>query len=128
MAPTIAPLVNSLADERVRSRANWLSGIANSLALIGSPAMVTGLIAAGAATVWIGLLCLGCLGTVAISARLRRRLTVEQDRVDTPGEETPAPATARPPLCAVPISGCPSAQTPPPAGEAVMRAMVPWAA
>jgi MFS family permease len=88
MAPTMAPLVNILADERVRGRANSLSGAANSLALIASPAIVTGLIAAGAATVWIGLLCLASLGTVAISARLRRRLTATQDLVDAPGEAT----------------------------------------
>jgi hypothetical protein len=37
MSPTMAPLVNSLADERVRGRANSLSGMANSLALSGRP-------------------------------------------------------------------------------------------
>jgi hypothetical protein len=29
--------------------------------------------------VWIALLCLGCLGTVAIAARLRVTVTTEQD-------------------------------------------------
>lgn len=51
-----------------------------------SPAIATGLIAVGAARVWIGLLCLGCLGTVAIGAVLRRTLSLEQDQVQ-PGKE-----------------------------------------
>ena len=97
MSPTMAPLVNSLADERVRGQANSLSGMANSLALIASPAIVTGVVV-GAAAVWIGLLCLGCLGTVAISARLRRRLTAEQDRADAPGERAPGRPS---PACSV---------------------------
>ena len=86
LAPTMGPLVNSLAANRSRGRANSLAGFGQSLALIVSPAIATALIAAGAAAVWIGLLCLGCLGTVAISAVLRRTLTVEQDRV-RPGKE-----------------------------------------
>lgn len=81
LAPTMGPLVNSLADDRVRGRANSLSASGQSLALIVSPAIATGLIAVGAAAVWIGLLCLGCLGTVAIGAVLRRTLSPEQDRV-----------------------------------------------
>ncbi|HEY6314081.1 MAG TPA: MFS transporter [Streptosporangiaceae bacterium] len=86
VAPTMGPLVNSLTDDRVRGRANSLSAFGQSLALIVCPAIATGLIAAGAAAVWIGLLCLGCLGMVAIGAVLRRTLTDEQDSV------TPAPA------------------------------------
>ena len=81
LAPTMGPLVNSLADDRIRGRANSLSASGQSLALIVSPAIATGLIAVGAAAVWIGLLCLGCLGTVAIGAVLRRTLSPEQDRV-----------------------------------------------
>ena len=81
LAPTMGPLVNSLAADQVRGRANSLAASGQSLALIVSPAIATGLIAAGAAAVWIGLLCLGCLGTVAIGAMLRRTLSVEQDRV-----------------------------------------------
>ena len=85
LAPTMGPLVNSLADDRVRGRANSMAGFGQSLAFIVSPAVATGLIAAGAPGVWIGLLCLGCLGTVAVGAVLRRTLTVEQDRVQPGG-------------------------------------------
>jgi MFS family permease len=92
LAPTMGPLVNSLTDDRVRGRANSLASLSTSLALIVSPAIVTGLIAAGAAGAWIGLLGLGCLGTVAIGARLRRTLTTEQDHVSTTPEPAPAPA------------------------------------
>jgi MFS family permease len=90
LAPTLVPLVNRLTDDRVRGRVNSMAALSTSLALIASPALATGLIAAGAADVWIGLLCLGCLGTVAIGARLRRALTTEEDHVSL----TPAPASA----------------------------------
>ncbi len=85
LAPTMGPLVNSLAADRVRGRANSMAGFGQSLAFIVSPAVATGLIAAGVPGVWIGLLCLGCLGTVAVGAVLRRTLTVEQDRVQPGG-------------------------------------------
>jgi MFS family permease len=82
MAPTISPLVNSLADDRTRGRANALSTGVYSLAFVVSPTISTGLIAAGLAGLWIGLLCAGCLATVSIGFSLGRRLTTEQDRVD----------------------------------------------
>lgn len=81
IAPTMGPLLNSLADDRLRGRANSMSGLTTSLGLIASPAIVTGFLAAGSAGAWIGLLCLGCIGTVGIGAALGRGLTVQQDRV-----------------------------------------------
>jgi MFS family permease len=84
VAPTRNPLINSLADDRIRGRANSISGFSNSLMLIVSPAIVTSLLAAHLGAVWIALLCLGCLGTVAIASRLRVTLTAEQDSVTQP--------------------------------------------
>jgi len=98
MAPTVTPLVNSLADERVQGRANALSSSAYSLAFVVSPAISTAMIAAGISGVWIGLLCAGCLGTVLFGARLGRQLTHVQDRVDA--VEAPVPESA--PLGPVP--------------------------
>ncbi len=92
IVPTMGPLVNSLTDDRVRGRANALAASSTSLALIVSPAVATGLIAAGAAGAWIGLLCLGCLGTIAIGARLRRTLTTDQDYISA----TPEPSSGSP--------------------------------
>jgi len=98
----MGPLVNSLADDRIRGRANSISGFTSSLALIVSPAIATGLIAAGGAAVWIGLLCLGCLGclgTIAIGAQLRHYLTPEQEGVQAASVAAapqPAPAAQRP--------------------------------
>jgi hypothetical protein len=43
------------------------------LAPTTGPALVTGFIAGGAAAVWIGLPCAGCLGTVAVGARASPR-------------------------------------------------------
>jgi MFS family permease len=96
LAPTVDPLVNHLADDRLRGRANSLATFSQSLAFIICPALATGLIAAGAAAVWIGLLCAGCLATVAVAARLRRALTSDQDHV------TEAPATASEPAAVAP--------------------------
>jgi len=90
VAPTRGPLINSLADDRIRGRANSISGFATSLMLIICPAMVTSLLAAHLEAVLIGLLCLGSLGIVAIAAQLRVTLTAEQDFVmPTPVAESP---------------------------------------
>jgi MFS family permease len=86
VAPTRNPLINSLADDRIRGRANSISGFATSLALIVCPAIVTGLLAAHLEAVWIASLCLASLGLVAIAARLRGFLTDEQDFVKAPLE------------------------------------------
>lgn len=93
MAPTISPLVNSLADDRTRGRANALSTGAYSLAFVVSPTISTGMIAAGLAGVWIGLLCAGCLATVGIGFSLGRRLTAGQDRVDPAPQPAAEPAS-----------------------------------
>jgi len=63
--------------------------------LIVSPAIVTSLLAAHLGAVWIALLCLGCLGTVAIAARLRVTLTAEQDLAQAEGSDATAPENAR---------------------------------
>jgi MFS family permease len=81
LAPTMGSLLNSLADDRIRGRANAMSGFTMSLAFIASPAIVTGFLSAGAGAAWIGLLCLACLGVVGIGAVLGRKLTAPQDRV-----------------------------------------------
>jgi MFS family permease len=93
MAPTTSPLVNSLASDRVRGRANALATMSYSIAFVASPAICTGMIAAGAAAVWIGLLCAGCFGTVMLGLRLGRLLGPQQDMVvdaDKPYAAEPA--------------------------------------
>ncbi len=88
LAPTAPPLVNSLAGDRERGRANALVGMAYSVAFVASPAICTGMIAAGLAGAWIGLLCAGCLGAVLLGQRLGRQLQPHQDRLEA--DETPA--------------------------------------
>jgi MFS family permease len=95
MAPTMGPLVNALAEDRFRGRANAISGFTTSLGLIICPAIVTSLIAAHLAAVWIALLCLGCLSSVVIAARLRVTLSAEQDLVVSPTESEPSHAASR---------------------------------
>lgn len=93
LAPTISPLVNRLASDRLRGRANSLAALSLSLGFIICPALSTGLIAAGAAAVWIGLLSAGCLTLVAVAARLRRVLPSDQDYVTEKPATESAPAT-----------------------------------
>ncbi len=94
MAPTVGPLVNSLAQERVRGRANALSQVTYSMAFVVSPAISTAMIASGLSAVWISLLCLGCLGTALLAVRLGRQLTSSEDRVQPAAETAPEPAAA----------------------------------
>jgi MFS family permease len=90
VAPTRNPLINSLADDRIRGRANSISGFSTSLALIVCPAIVTSLLAAHLEAVWIALLCLASLGLVAIAIRLRGILTIGQEFVkQSPVAESP---------------------------------------
>jgi predicted MFS family arabinose efflux permease len=86
MAPTTSPLVNSLASDGVRGRANALATMAYSIAFVASPAICTGMIAAGIAAVWIGLLCAGCFGTVLLGVRIGRQLGRQQDMVQDAGQ------------------------------------------
>jgi MFS family permease len=94
MAPTVSPLVNSLADDRVRGRANALSSATYSIAFVISPALSTGMIAAGISVVWLGLLCAGCLGTALLGVWLGGQLTPAQNRIedDVPVPVEPVPA------------------------------------
>jgi MFS family permease len=84
VAPTRNPLINTLADDRIRGRANSISGFSTSLALIVCPAIVTSLLAAHLEALWIASLCLASLGLVAIAIRLRGILSAEQDFVKPP--------------------------------------------
>ena len=84
LAPTRNPLINTLADDRIRGRANSIGGFATSLMLIVGPAIVTSLLAAHLGEVWIASLCLASLGVVAIAVRLRVILTDGQDFAKQP--------------------------------------------
>lgn len=79
MAPSLAPLVNALAPEQVRGRANALSSGMYSVAFVISPAISAAFIAGGLGGVWIALLAVGCLTVTATSLRLGRRLPRRQD-------------------------------------------------
>lgn len=48
--------------------------------------------ASGLSALWVGLLCLGCLGTALLAVRLGRQLPPGQDRVQPAAEATPEPA------------------------------------
>ncbi len=79
MAPSLAPLVNTLASADVRGRANALSSGMYSVAFVISPAISAGFVAAGLGGMWIALLAAGCLAVTATALRLGRSLGREQD-------------------------------------------------
>jgi MFS family permease len=79
MAPSISPLLNSLAPENVRGRANALTSGMYSIAFVISPAISAAFIAGGLGGVWIGLLSGGCLLVTVMALRLGGRLTRAQD-------------------------------------------------
>jgi MFS family permease len=101
-SPTMGSLLNSLADDRIRGRANSITGFSFSLGFIASPAIVTSFIATGTAAMWIVLLCLLCFGTIGIGVTLGRKLTSEQDRVGTHAATLPDPAASQRPERTVP--------------------------
>jgi MFS family permease len=79
MAPSVSPLINALATEDTRGRANALLGGMFSIAFVVSPAISAGLISAGLGGAWIGLLCAGCLVVTLSAVRLAQRLRPDQD-------------------------------------------------
>jgi MFS family permease len=96
LAPTRNPLINALADDRIRGRANSISSLSASIAMIVSPAIVTSLLGAHLGGVWIALLCFSSLGVVIIAVRLRGTLTVEQDLLKpSPVAEPPMRSPSR---------------------------------
>ncbi|MCA1710867.1 MAG: MFS transporter [Actinobacteria bacterium] len=80
-APTLAPLVNALATDRLRGRYNAAQGAAFSVAFVVAPAVSGALIGFGLSALWIALLVLGCAGTVLQARSLRRWLTDDQDGI-----------------------------------------------
>jgi MFS family permease len=79
MAPTLQPLVNALATDRLRGRYNALSGVMFSVCFVLAPAVSGVLIGNGLGRWWLaGLVAMGVVAAL-VSARLRTALTDEQD-------------------------------------------------
>lgn len=87
MAPSVTPLINSLAPEHVRGRANAMSSGMYSVAFVISPAISAAFIAAGLGGVWIALLAVGGVAVTGTALLLTRRLTPAQDIA----QSTPVP-------------------------------------
>jgi MFS family permease len=81
-APTLQPLVNGIATDRLRGRYNALSGLMFSIGFVVAPAVSGFMIGHGLGTAWLaGMVALGVLAAV-VSARLARALTPEQDGLE----------------------------------------------
>lgn len=79
MAPSLQPVVNALATDRLRGRYNAMSGVCLSIAFIVTPPISASLIGNGLSTVWLAGIIAGCLLAATLAARLSRRLTDDQD-------------------------------------------------
>ena len=71
-APTIPSLVNDLAPERLRGRANATSSLCWTSASVIGPIMAGAMIGAGASLAWIALLAGGCLACCGLALWLER--------------------------------------------------------
>jgi MFS family permease len=79
MAPTMQPLVNALATDRLRGRYNALSGLMFSICFVVSPALSSVLIGNGLGHAWVAGMAGAAVVAGVVSLRLRRALTDEQD-------------------------------------------------
>lgn len=101
-APTLQPLVNAIATDRLRGRYNALSGLMFSIGFVVAPAVSGFLIGHGLSSWWLGgMVACGALAAVSC-VRLSRTLTPEQDglepaatSVDPPGSDLEAEGEGR---------------------------------
>ncbi len=93
-APTIPSLVNDIAPERLRGRANAMSSLCWTSASVVGPIMGGAMIGAGASLAWIGLLAGGCLACCGLALWLERV-------VPAAANLSPAPAAPAPPVSAM---------------------------
>ncbi len=85
MAPTLQPLVNALATNRLRGRYNALSGLMFSIGFVVAPAVSSALIGHGLGHAWLAGMVVAAFGAAAVSFRLRSALTDEQDGLESSG-------------------------------------------
>jgi len=79
LAPTLGPLINALATDRLRGRYNAVSGGTQAIALIVSPALATACIDRALASAWLALLVLCSVGAGVVACALRGLLSDEQE-------------------------------------------------
>jgi MFS family permease len=82
LAPSLQPMVNALATDRLRGRYNAIAGLCLSIAFVVSPPISAWLIGNSLSAVWLAGIVAGCLLAAIMAARLAHRLTDEQDGRD----------------------------------------------
>jgi MFS family permease len=85
MAPTLQPLVNALASDRLRGRYNAASGLMFSIGFVAAPAVSAGLIGQGLGVAWLAGMVAMALIAAAVALRLRGHLSAEQDGLEPSG-------------------------------------------
>ena len=79
MGPSMQPLVNAIATDRLRGRYNALSGLMFSICFVVAPALSSVLIGNGLGRAWVVGMAATALVAAAVAVRLRAALTDEQD-------------------------------------------------
>jgi MFS family permease len=85
MAPTLQPLTNSLAPDRLRGRYNALSGLMFSIGFVVAPAISSVLIGHGLGKTWLVGMVVATVVAGLTSLRLRAVLSDEQDGLRASG-------------------------------------------
>lgn len=78
-APTVQPLVNAIASDRLRGRYNAMSGLMFSIGFVVAPAVSGVLIGNGLGLAWLTGIVVLCVIAAQLSWRLSARLTPEQE-------------------------------------------------
>ena len=90
LSPSLAPIVNDLAPERLRGRYNGTFVLAYTTGFTVGPALAGGGLKLGDGTPFFALLIAGCVAATFGSLALRRRLPAGLDRIGDHREETPS--------------------------------------
>jgi MFS family permease len=91
MAPTLQPLVNALATDRLRGRYNALSGFMFAIGFVIAPAVAAVLIGNGLGLLWLCGMVVAAAVAGVVALRLRGALGDEQDGLPASREAEPAP-------------------------------------
>jgi MFS family permease len=95
-APTIPSLVNDIAPERLRGRANATSSLCWTSASVVGPVVAGAMIGGGASIAWLVLLIAGCAGAALLALRLERIVPAAANLPPDPDEDLTVALTETP--------------------------------
>jgi MFS family permease len=90
LSPSLAPIVNDLAPERLRGRYNGTFVLAYTTGFTIGPALAGGGLKLGDGTPYFAFLIVGCVAAMVGSVALRRRLPASLDKIADLRETAPS--------------------------------------